>query len=164
MLSTISWFSDSGFSFVGIPKKQNLGRSSQPKTSLVQLRAEIVRECSTVPAEMTRDLFKAKRQRLRRCITVNWQCFDNEWLCWKLHTIVVFVTEKLLIITGKKKYDTEISVSFSSLTCLWYCQNLKLQLHDEIYRRQFYSKSLSHILSLSNSHNNVASIQKKSGL
>ena len=35
-----------------------------------------------------------------------------------------------------------------------------LQLHDAIYRLQFYSNSLIHILSLSNSHNNVASIQK----
>ena len=33
----------------------------------------------------------------------------------------------------------------------------KLQLHDAIYRLRFYSNSLIHILSLSNSHNNVAS-------
>ena len=37
---------------------------------------------------------------------------------------------------------------------------LNLQLHDAIYRLRFYSKSLSHILSLTNSHNNVPSIQK----
>ena len=37
---------------------------------------------------------------------------------------------------------------------------LKLQLHDAIYRLRFYSNSLIHILLLSNSHNNVASIQK----
>ena len=43
----------------------------------------------------------------------------------------------------------------------WPC--LKLQLHDAIYRLQFYSNSLIHILSLSNSHNNVASIQKNRG-
>ena len=36
----------------------------------------------------------------------------------------------------------------------------KLQLHDAIYRLQFYSNSLIHILSLPNSHNNAASIQK----
>ena len=41
--------------------------------------------------------------------------------------------------------------------------NHKLQLHDAIYRLRFYSKSLIHILSLSNSHNNVASIQKNRG-
>ena len=41
--------------------------------------------------------------------------------------------------------------------------SLKLQLHDAIYRLRFYSKSLIHILSLSNSHNNVASIQKNRG-
>ena len=39
-------------------------------------------------------------------------------------------------------------------------QGLKLQLHDAIYRLGFYSNSLIHILSLSNPHNNVASIQK----
>ena len=33
-------------------------------------------------------------------------------------------------------------------------------LHDAIYRLGFYSNSLIHILSLSNSHSNVASIQK----
>ena len=37
---------------------------------------------------------------------------------------------------------------------------LKLRLPDAIYRLQFYSNSLIHVLSLSNSHNNVASIQK----
>ena len=36
---------------------------------------------------------------------------------------------------------------------------VKLQLHDAIYRLRFHSKSLIHILSLSNSHNNEASIQ-----
>ena len=36
---------------------------------------------------------------------------------------------------------------------------LKLQLHYAIYRLRFYSNSLIHILSLSNSHNNVASVQ-----
>ena len=40
---------------------------------------------------------------------------------------------------------------------------LKLQLHDAIYRLRFHSKSLIHILSLSNSHNNEASIQKNRG-
>ena len=42
-------------------------------------------------------------------------------------------------------------------------QSLKLQLHDAIYRLRFYSNSSIHILSLSNSHNNVASIQKNRG-
>ena len=40
---------------------------------------------------------------------------------------------------------------------------VKLQLHDAIYRLRFYSNSLIHILSLSNSHNNIASIQKNWG-
>ena len=39
----------------------------------------------------------------------------------------------------------------------------KLQLHDAIYRLRFYSNSLIHILSLSNLHNNEASIQKNLG-
>ena len=40
---------------------------------------------------------------------------------------------------------------------------LKLQLHSAIYRLRFYSNSLIHILSLSNSHNDVTSIQKNRG-
>ena len=40
---------------------------------------------------------------------------------------------------------------------------LKLQLHCAIYELRFYSNSLIHILSLSNSQNNVASIQKNRG-
>ena len=40
---------------------------------------------------------------------------------------------------------------------------LKLQLHDAIYRLRFFSNSLIHILSLSNSHNSIASIQKNRG-
>ena len=36
----------------------------------------------------------------------------------------------------------------------------KLRLHNAIYRLRFYSNWLIHILSLSNSHNNVASMQK----
>ena len=42
----------------------------------------------------------------------------------------------------------------------WSLSRIKLQLHDAIYRLQFYSNSLTHILLLSSSHNNVASIQK----
>ena len=41
--------------------------------------------------------------------------------------------------------------------------SLKLQLHDAIYRLRFYSNLLTHILSLSSSHNNVASKQKNRG-
>ena len=40
---------------------------------------------------------------------------------------------------------------------------LKLRLHDAIYWLRFYLNSLIHNLSLSNSHNNVASIQKNRG-
>ena len=40
-------------------------------------------------------------------------------------------------------------------------KSVKLRLHDAIYRLRFYSDSLIHILS--NSHNNVASIQKNRG-
>ena len=36
----------------------------------------------------------------------------------------------------------------------------KLRLHTAIYRLRFYSNSLTHILSLSNSHSDVAPIQK----
>ena len=41
--------------------------------------------------------------------------------------------------------------------------SFKLQLHDAIYRLRFYSNLLINILSLSNSHNDVASIQKNRG-
>ena len=44
----------------------------------------------------------------------------------------------------------------------YHCR-FKLQLHDAIYRLRFYSNSLIHILSLSNSLNNIASIQKNQG-
>ena len=40
---------------------------------------------------------------------------------------------------------------------------LKLQLHSAIYRLRFYSNSLIHILSLSNSHSDVTSRQKNLG-
>ena len=40
---------------------------------------------------------------------------------------------------------------------------IKLQLHDAIYQLRFFSNSLIHILSLTNSHNNVASLQKNRG-
>ena len=40
---------------------------------------------------------------------------------------------------------------------------LKLQLHDAIYQLRFYSNWLIHILSLSNSHDNLASVQKNRG-
>ena len=40
---------------------------------------------------------------------------------------------------------------------------LSLQLNDAIHGLQFYSNSLIHILSLSNLHNSVASIQKNRG-
>ena len=39
----------------------------------------------------------------------------------------------------------------------------ELRLQDAIYRLRFYTNSLIHILSLSNSHNNGASIQKNRG-
>ena len=42
-------------------------------------------------------------------------------------------------------------------------RGVRLRLQDAIYRLQFYSNSLIHILSLSNSHNIVASIQKNWG-
>ena len=41
---------------------------------------------------------------------------------------------------------------------------LKLQLHDVIYRLLFYSNSLIRIISVSNSHNNIASLQKNHNL
>ena len=42
--------------------------------------------------------------------------------------------------------------------------HFKLRLHDAMYQLRFYSNSLIHILSFSNSHNNVASIQKSQAI
>ena len=41
--------------------------------------------------------------------------------------------------------------------------SFKIRLHDTIYRLRFYPNSLIYVLSLSNSHNNVAPIQKNRG-
>ena len=54
------------------------------------------------------------------------------------------------------------------MPCKWHLMNrssgsFKLQLHSAIYRLRFYSNSLIHILSLSNSHSDVTSIQKNRG-
>ena len=56
-------------------------------------------------------------------------------------------------------YDAEnVAFKFSRLR-----KHLKLQLHGAILRLRLSSNSLIHVLSLSNSHNNVASIQKNRG-
>ena len=47
--------------------------------------------------------------------------------------------------------------------CGFPTNKVKLQLHDAIYRLRFYSNSLTHTLSLLNSHNDVTSIQKNRG-
>ena len=53
-----------------------------------------------------------------------------------------------------------LSRKYEKTECQCFTADVKLQLHDAIYRLQFYSNSLIHILSFSNSHNKVASIQK----
>ena len=67
---------------------------------------------------------------------------------------------------GLKRGDTDLmeedQTSTDYIINYKYCI-VKLQLHDGIYRLQFYSNSLICILSLSNSHNNAASIQKNQG-
>ena len=47
--------------------------------------------------------------------------------------------------------------------CISEICSVKLRLHDAIYLLRFYSNSLTHILSLSNLDNNVASIQENRG-
>ena len=64
--------------------------------------------------------------------------------------------------------EGDIDLMEGDLTSIDYIINykyciVKLQLHDGIYRLRFYSNSLICILSLSNSHNNAASIQKNQG-
>ena len=54
-------------------------------------------------------------------------------------------------------------IGYDSIQTFNRCVHLKLQLNDAIHRIRFYSNSLIHILSLSNLHNNVASIQMSLG-
>ena len=91
-------------------------------------------------------------------------CFSIEFLEQLLKFLVNFVeiclvSEKLWLFNHKRADfwfpNFEFKTSFLSL--------LELQLHDAIYLPRFYSSSLTHILSLSNSQNNVASIQKNRG-
>ena len=79
--------------------------------------------------------------------------------------------------TEQMDYSSSSTYSQKMLHCMYYSSipplpvpknyqkecSLKLRLHDAIYRLPFYSNSLIHILSLSNSHNNAASIQKNRG-
>ena len=69
------------------------------------------------------------------------------------------VHKKFHVTQKTEDYRVEVFLDFLSSTCSK-IKLIKLQLHDAIYRLRFYSNSLIHILSLSNSHNNVASIQK----
>ena len=65
-----------------------------------------------------------------------------------------------------KEHITALQMSIAESSCerlLLSKTCVKLQLHDAIYRLRFYSNSLIHILSHSNSHNNVASLQKNRG-
>ena len=65
----------------------------------------------------------------------------------------------LLYVTISKTHRYKIS-GVKIYGCIVKNSKVKLQLHYAIYRLRFYSNSLIHILSLSNSHNNVASVQK----
>ena len=59
--------------------------------------------------------------------------------------------------------NCKLILRFIEPVCLRFYVLFKLQLQDAIYRLRFYSNSSTHILSLSNSHNNVASLQKNRG-
>ena len=71
---------------------------------------------------------------------------------------------------------SEGSVISANRSLIWYCfwnalfhylvqfeSSLTLRLHDAIYRLGFYSNMLINIVSLSNLHNNVVSLQKSRG-
>ena len=64
--------------------------------------------------------------------------------------------------SNKIRYASPVK-RLSKINLLCKQKSSKLQLHDAIYRLRFYSNSLIHILSLSNSHNDVASLQKNLG-
>ena len=59
--------------------------------------------------------------------------------------------------------ETTLSYSKTVLSTMYHCLFLKIRLYDASYRLRFYSNSLIHTLRLSNSHNNVASIQRNRG-
>ena len=61
-----------------------------------------------------------------------------------------------VLVSSTSHFD---GVGLNNTPVMPHCYKLKLQLHDAIYRLRFYSKSLIHILLLSNLYNNVASIQ-----
>ena len=73
----------------------------------------------------------------------------NRIVADRSHRVIVAVANRL------QENRTHTPSSLGSLL------TFKLQLHCAIYWLRFYSNSLIHILSLSNSHNNVASTQKK---
>ena len=67
-------------------------------------------------------------------------------------------------ICSKSDIPEEITMETNAVVLEYHAKvSLKLQLHYAIYRLRFYSNSLIHSLSLSNSHSNVASVQKNRG-
>ena len=72
--------------------------------------------------------------------------------------------EALLIVknihfTTSKKAGTSRRINSCFILRVILYKLLQLRLHDAIHQLPFYSNSLIHILSLSNSHSNVASLQ-----
>ena len=59
-----------------------------------------------------------------------------------------------------KNYSCELFNLTGTVGKVELISTFKLQLYHAIYRLRFYSNSLFHILLLSNSHNDVTSIQK----
>ena len=93
---------------------------------------------------------------------------------WDLTCKQILITKpqkiKLYSVRAVKRYPNEKNLLHSRVmaTISAFCPQIfetyfKLQLHDAIYQLRFYSNSLIHILSLSISNNNVASLQKNRG-
>ena len=70
---------------------------------------------------------------------------------------IFFLYVLFYLVVDKLAYELFYCKFVSDVKCI------KLQLHVAIYRLRFYSNSLIHMLWLSNSHSNVASLQKNRG-
>ena len=112
---------------------------------------EAVSEASTEEKLMQEFLFEERERRVLLFFRLLY-CPKSEKQLGRFQQLRVFTNDQY---NFRVIWNTRNSKSWFSLK-----DRVKLQLHDAIYRLLLYSNSLIHILSLPNSHNNVASIQK----
>ena len=84
----------------------------------------------------------------------------NPYLQHANMSFIVLPNTQGILAEDQTKYKNRSVPGLPSFLRNW---GLKLLLHDAIYRLRFFSNSLIYILQLSNTHNNVATIQKNRG-